>query len=83
MSFRDELFRPGGKNLAWKFVLKKEAKKFVLFFKDEIWGQIFWGQKFEDEIDNQDEINVFMTWLHLQLQVVKHKQQTVSGLACL
>ena len=45
MSFRDELFRPGGQNLAWKFVLRKEAEKFVLF-----WGLIFWGQNFEDEL---------------------------------
>ena len=41
MSFRDELFRPGGKNLAWKFVLKKEAKKFVLFFRTKFPRQNF------------------------------------------
>ena len=59
MSFRDELFRPGGQNLAWKFVLRKEAEKFVLF-----WGLIFWGQNCAwGRNHNQDEINVLMTWL--------------------
>ena len=59
MSFRDELFRPGGQNLAWKFVLRKEAEKFVLF-----WGLIFWGQNCAWGRNlNQDEINVLMTWL--------------------
>ena len=59
MSFRNELFRPGGQNLAWKFVLRKEAEKFVLF-----WGLIFWGQNCAwGPNHNQDEINVLMTWL--------------------
>ena len=70
MSFRDEIFRPGDEVLAWKFVLKKEAKIFVL---------LFWGRNFEDRFfEDRSFWGRNVEWNELLLRM-KSLEDEISG----